>query len=97
MNQTTAINGFFEKVGADESLKDQFEKAASPDEIVALAKTQSYEFSSEELREFATLAKQQESGELTTDQLEQVAGGGPLTTSVAIGGALVLGRRFGWW
>lgn len=103
MNQTAAIaiNGFFEKAGADASFKNQIDNAKSPDEIVALAKTQGYEFSGEDFREFATLAKQQESGELSDDHLSAVAGGVVPVVIAAVPAVLSVvdfaGKRFGWW
>ena len=64
---------FVRQVCLDNTLKARMEAAASPDQVVSLARDLGYEVSVDELR---TVADKFQQGELSDSKLESVAGGG---------------------
>lgn len=90
----TAVQEFLEKVGQDEALQTELAQALEAENdrqaVTELAQSKGYEFSPEEL--WAEVEKRQaavgQSGELSDDELEEVAGGAtPTIASIAVASA----------
>ena len=94
---TTAVQKFFETVGEDEALQAELAQALEAENdreaVTQLAKAKGYDFSPEELwtevqKRQAEAQDKVEAGELSDDDLEQVAGGlTPTAAALIIGGA----------
>ena len=84
------MKAFLEAAAQDPALAEALEKAETPEAVIALAKEKGFEITAEDL------ASIPESGELSDDELDGVAGGMILNPLTALGGlAALLFRRFG--
>ena len=84
------MKAFLEAAAQDPALAEALEKAETPDAVIALAKEKGFEITAEDL------ASVPETGELSDDELDGVAGGMILSPLTALGGlAALLFRRFG--
>ncbi len=85
----------YTKLEADKSLGEKLFSLETPEEVQGLLKEQGIEFTLDEINEIKeALAKsiaKAGSGELSDEDLENVAGGGVITAIVAIGGLLIAG------
>ena len=81
---TTAVKEFLAKASEDEALQGELVEAIQAEDdreaVLNLAKSKGYEFTGEELMQEiqsqqAVFEKRRETGELTDDELEAVAGG----------------------
>jgi predicted ribosomally synthesized peptide with nif11-like leader len=74
---------FFQTASKDEYLAEKLKVCTSPSSILAIAAEYGYEFTEEELLQFERKqleASWNEGNELSDEQLEAVAGGGPLSS-----------------
>ena len=84
------MKAFLEAAAQDPALAEALEKAETPEAVIALAKEKGFEITAEDL------ASVPETGELSDDELDGVAGGMILNPLTALGGlAALLFRRFG--
>ena len=104
---TAQVEQFLEKVGQDEALQKELAGALAAEDdrqaVTNLAQAKGYEFTPEELwqevqKRQAEAQNQQDSGELSDEELEAVAGGGEVVLAVATvvtAGAGVATAKFG--
>lgn len=78
--------------------KELFSK--TPEEALKFMSEKGYDFTIEEIKEYgemiAKMAKEQPNGELSVDDLDNVAGGKGGNVAAVVGIALFVGVYFGW-
>ena len=85
-----ALNDLYTEVIASDALKAEFMALKTPEDIVAFAKKNGCETTLEDIKAFFE-EKQKASGELSEDELEQVAGGKSASWEEALYSTVTLG------
>ncbi|MBE7383672.1 MAG: Nif11-like leader peptide family natural product precursor [Leptolyngbya sp. SIO1E4] len=97
---TTAVQEFLTKLGEDQTLQAELNQAMEAENdreaVTTLAKSKGYDFSTDELwteiqARQAEMAKRQEAGELSDEELEAVAGGELIVAGFITLGATTVG------